>query len=200
MQPKRTSHPNANRVRFVFDDAVISLGLGANATFEDIARALNGLARRHHDRPVAIDVTLAALEGSPGRGEHQGGSYLRSVPSDLNRPRDEPLRARTILVVDDDHAVRNVVVDILEDAGFMVLAAFSATTAFRLLERHHDIAVLRRPDLKVVYTTGYADHTRSGPAHRYGPVLPKPYRAADLVRTIEQALAQPSGLHGALGQ
>ena len=42
-------------LRFVFDDAVVSFSLAANATFEDIARTLEQLAPRHYGDPLAID-------------------------------------------------------------------------------------------------------------------------------------------------
>jgi len=50
-----------SRLRFVFSDAVVSLSLPADATFEDIARNLGELAPTRYGDPVAIDVTLARL-------------------------------------------------------------------------------------------------------------------------------------------
>jgi hypothetical protein len=49
-----------SRLRFVFDDAVISLRLASDATFEDIARTLEKVGAKHRHKPVAIDVRLAA--------------------------------------------------------------------------------------------------------------------------------------------
>jgi hypothetical protein len=60
MQSVRLYHAEDNRLRFVFDDAVVSFRLAANATFEDIARTLAELAPQHYGDPLAIDVTLAA--------------------------------------------------------------------------------------------------------------------------------------------
>jgi len=48
------------RLRFVFREAVVSLDLAANATFEDIARRWDELAKRRRGRPIAIDVRWAA--------------------------------------------------------------------------------------------------------------------------------------------
>src|SRR6516165_5800090 len=82
---------------------------------------------------------------------------------------------RTILVVENDAAVRDVVETILTDAGHLVLTAADGIAAFRLFERHPDIALvftdivmpkidglmladmakLRRPDIKVLYTTAF---------------------------------------------
>jgi hypothetical protein len=48
-----------NRLRFVFDDAVVSMGFPADATLEDVACSLDTLVPHHDDVPIAIDVTLA---------------------------------------------------------------------------------------------------------------------------------------------
>ena len=48
----------------------------------------------------------------------------------------------------------------------------------------------RPPKRRRIY---HADRARQQPGYRYGPVLPKPYRAAELLRVIEVELAQPSG-------
>jgi CheY-like chemotaxis protein len=127
---------------------------------------------------------------------------------------DRAPRAGSILVVDDDPDVRDVAVGILADAGFTVLAASCGTDAFCLLEQHPDVsllftdivmpgldglmladmAIIHRRDIRVVYATGYSDHMRREPGYRYGPVLEKPYRAAELIRLIEHELARPGGL------
>jgi len=60
--------PQDGRLRFLFDDAVVSVDLAPNATFADIALALDHVKQTHHGHPVAIDVMLAV---SPGRGPVQ---------------------------------------------------------------------------------------------------------------------------------
>ena len=52
----------SSRLRFVFDDAVVSLSLATNATFEDIAKMLGELAPLHPGNPVAISVVLGSPE------------------------------------------------------------------------------------------------------------------------------------------
>jgi hypothetical protein len=59
MQPIQVGHATDRRLRFVFDDAVVSFGLAAHATFEDIARTLGELSNQRYGNPVAIDVILA---------------------------------------------------------------------------------------------------------------------------------------------
>ena len=72
MQPIQAGHTGGSRLRFVFDDGVVSFGLAADVTFGDIARTLGELSSRRYGSPVAIDVTL----GSRGAG---------SAP-DMSRP------------------------------------------------------------------------------------------------------------------
>jgi hypothetical protein len=64
VQPIQVDHASDSRLRFVFDDAVVSFGLAVNATFEDIARTMGKLSNRRYGNPVAIDVTLAVPPGS----------------------------------------------------------------------------------------------------------------------------------------
>jgi hypothetical protein len=59
MQSIQVDHAGDNRLRFVFDDAVVSFNLAAHATFEDVAWTLGELAQEHHINPLAIDVTFA---------------------------------------------------------------------------------------------------------------------------------------------
>jgi hypothetical protein len=66
MQPIQVDHAGDNRLRFVFDGAVVSFSLAAHATFEDIARTLGELAQQHYNNPLAIDVTFAVPSESFG--------------------------------------------------------------------------------------------------------------------------------------
>jgi CheY-like chemotaxis protein len=124
-------------------------------------------------------------------------SVARVEGDDMGRP-------FTILLVEDDSAVREVVVEILSAKLFHVLVAADGYEAIRLLvEQHVDVmltdimmpglsgyelaaqAKLIRPSLEVLYTTGY-DGQAAGRemAGRYGKLLPKPVRADELVDEI----------------
>jgi hypothetical protein len=65
MQPSPAACPSVNHLRFVFDDALVSLNLALDATFEDVARKWAELAPQHHGNPIAIDVTMPVTRGSP---------------------------------------------------------------------------------------------------------------------------------------
>lgn len=65
--------PQDGRLRFLFEDTVVSVGLAPNATFGDIALALDQVKQAHHRHPVAIDVLFAVLprrDVIPGAYQH----------------------------------------------------------------------------------------------------------------------------------
>jgi CheY-like chemotaxis protein len=120
-----------------------------------------------------------------------------------------------ILVVEDDRLVRDYVVAQLGALGYTVAAAAGAAEALAMLEggvaadllftdvimpgpmsgRHlADRARERRPDLKVLFTSGYTEHAivQHGRLDAGVLLLAKPYRKSDLARMIRVALAEPS--------
>ena len=113
----------------------------------------------------------------------------------------------TILFVEDDRAVRDIIMQMLYKRGFAVLTAADAYDAIRILsERQVDVlftdimmpgmdgvelakqARLIRPGIKVLFETGYAQLATTRRAVSYGQVLYKPLREAEIVAAI-QALA-----------
>jgi PAS domain S-box-containing protein len=114
----------------------------------------------------------------------------------------------TLLVVDDDHAVRKTMKRILESAGYQVLEASSGENALRILAAHADaidllVTDLRmpkmdgrelmrrgrelRPDLRVLVVSGMIDE---GPLPSEG-VLAKPFSPGSLLKRVEQLLEAP---------
>ena len=75
MQPMQADHTGDSRLRFVFDDGVVSFGLAADVTFGEIARTLDELSSGRYGSPVAIDVTL----GSRGAGSARDMSRRSGV-------------------------------------------------------------------------------------------------------------------------
>jgi hypothetical protein len=67
MQPNQIDHAGESRLRFVFDHAVVSCGLAADATVEDIAWTLGELTPLYPGNPIAIYVTLPAGKRKSGR-------------------------------------------------------------------------------------------------------------------------------------
>lgn len=112
-----------------------------------------------------------------------------------------------VLVVEDEHLLRMLAVDILEDTGFTVVPVATADEAWPILESRGDIGVLftdvnmpgamdgltlaarvakRWPHIRLVITSG-----RSGLSSYEVPddgrFIQKPYRQGDLLRAIEHA-------------
>jgi CheY-like chemotaxis protein len=118
-----------------------------------------------------------------------------------------------VLVVDDDADVLEALCTSLEAMGHRVERAGSGLRALTVLDQAQNIdllltdvvmpglhgfnlarmAVLRRPDLRVLYFTGNADmevvQRDEGP--KYGKMLHKPLGPDDLRREIEEALSAP---------
>jgi CheY-like chemotaxis protein len=134
-----------------------------------------------------------------------------SQPKDMRRHRDLMLGAETILVVEDDEALRAYTVEVLEELGYRLLQANTAAAALEILDRESQVDLLftdvvipggsngraladeakhRRPGLKVLFTTGY---TRNAIVHhgRLDPgveLLAKPYLPSDLAAKIRSIL------------
>ncbi|MDH2313268.1 PAS domain-containing protein [Methylobacterium brachiatum] len=132
----------------------------------------------------------------------------------LLTPDAQPGAGITILVVEDDAMVRDFAVSALEEAGFVVLAAEDGASGLALLDAHPDIQVLftdvvltgglngrrvseealrRRPDLKVLFTTGYTRNAiiHQGRLDEGVNLLGKPFTAATLVHRLCQIVDRP---------
>jgi CheY-like chemotaxis protein len=127
-------------------------------------------------------------------------------------PTDRPMGAsgEIILVAEDDTAVRHMSVDALRELGYTVIQAENAAQALQQLElqplvsllftdivmpdmngrRLADAALQKRPDLKVLFTTGYSHNAviHNGTLDRGVAFLPKPFSLDSLARKIRQVL------------
>jgi signal transduction histidine kinase len=115
----------------------------------------------------------------------------------------------TVLLVDDDAAVRTVAAAMLDDIGYTVREANGGVAALAELDRDGAIDVLmtdlvmpemngaqlatmvteRWPHLPVIFVSGYADPLDEAWALRH-PLVRKPFSAIDLHRVVEAALAE----------
>jgi CheY-like chemotaxis protein len=120
-------------------------------------------------------------------------------------------RGALVLVVDDDKDVRELAATVLRGAGYRVLVAGSGGHALVMFERHPDIALIftdiilpdfegfkladvakfRRPEIRILYTTGAQDRARDKLGVVHGPILAKPYRPDQLERIVAEALRSP---------
>jgi PAS domain S-box-containing protein len=120
----------------------------------------------------------------------------------------------TILVVEDDPALRDVVTRILRSAGYTVVPARNGADALRLLELHEGTVHLLltdvvmpgisgpelvarmaavRPEMKVIYTSGYADDAvlRHGVLSDTTHFVGKPYTIEALTSKVREVLGSP---------
>ncbi len=119
--------------------------------------------------------------------------------------------SETILVVEDDPLVRDLVVTQLRSLGYRTIAAADGREALRLIERGATFDLLftdvimpngingpelsdeiasRRPGTKVLFTSGYSDNTiiHDGRLDDGVLLLSKPYRRSQLARMVRMAL------------
>jgi signal transduction histidine kinase/CheY-like chemotaxis protein len=118
--------------------------------------------------------------------------------------------AESILVVEDDEALRDYTTEVLGELGYVVLEARDGPQALQILERHPvdllftdvvmpggmngrelaDEALRRRPELRVLFTTGY---TRNAIVHHGRldagvQMIGKPFSFAELSAKVRQLL------------
>jgi CheY-like chemotaxis protein len=154
---------------------------------------------------TTVKIYLPRATGDEKVAAVPAGKPARATPTAGAR-KDE-----TVLVVEDNDGVREYAVEVLEQLGYRVLAASDAKEALRLLSdgKHVDLlftdivlpgaitgrvladqAKDMRPDLRVLYTTGY---TRNAIVHqgRLDPdvhLLNKPYTQQSLARKVRDML------------
>jgi PAS domain S-box-containing protein len=149
-------------------------------------------------RGTSVKLYLPRTESDPlATEERAGGQELGTVSG----------RDRTILLVEDDAGVRAVTAAMLKELQFTVIEADNGDRALDIVDRESAIDLLftdivmpggingfelgrlareRRPQLPVLYATGYA---ASYSAQEKGAdVLAKPYREADLLTKLRGLL------------
>ena len=139
-------------------------------------------------------------------GEDQDDGTPAPDAATLPRARGE----ETILVVEDEAEVRRMSTDALTELGYGVIQAANAAEALQALSRHPEIALLftdvvmpdlngrqlaevarqQRPDLPVVYTTGYTRNAivHNGTLDHDVALVPKPFTIEQLARKIRSVL------------
>ncbi len=146
---------------------------------------------------LAMVYDMTKLAGGSVRIANTGRGARVSLRLPLRRA-DTPAETGLALLVEDSPDLRETVRDMLTDLGFSVVEAASVDEATALAEGLPDIALVlsdislegdtpglalaeRLPHLPLCFMTSLpADHPHHAQARRLGPVLPKPFSAADL--------------------
>ncbi|WP_288379264.1 hybrid sensor histidine kinase/response regulator [uncultured Massilia sp.] len=159
---------------------------------------------------------LVRIDSAPGAGtavriylpRHAAQAEL-PAPSPAG-PAPRRAAGETILVVEDEDAVRTLSVEMLSELGYRVLAADNASSALRLLDGHPEVALLftdvimpqtngrqladaalaLRPALKTLFATGYSRNALvQGDVLDPGvEVIAKPFTLAELERRVRAVL------------
>jgi signal transduction histidine kinase len=159
------------------------------------------------------------IESEPGRGaticlhlpRHRGEADAAEIPPVLpGAPRAAP--GQTVLIVDDEPTVRMLVTEVLEDLGYTAIEAADSPAGLAILQSDVRIDLLVtdvglpggmngrqmadagrvvRPDLKVLFITGYAETAVLGNG-QLGPgmqVITKPFAMETLASRIKDLIA-----------
>ncbi|MGH3090999.1 MAG: PAS domain-containing protein [Gaiellaceae bacterium] len=139
---------------------------------------------------------------------------LREAPTILGADLDRPPGSETILLAEDEEVVRDLVQEILEGAGYTVLAAADGRDALDLSKAHAgdvdmmvtDVVMpgmsgrelaerlwLSRPEMKVLYISGYTDIAVFDPGvlDPGSAFLQKPFSSAELTQKVREVLDAP---------
>ena len=162
-----------------------------------------------------ISVTSDAGAGSTFK------IYLPRVP-ETTAPAETPAapampaapapEARTVLVVENEREVRDLIREILQLQNYVVLEASDRDEALAFSEQHAgriDLMVVdvgippsfadewvvrvraSRPEIKVLYVSGYLSETASIDAPKLGPLLQKPFTVGAFTKAIGLVLGRP---------
>jgi len=164
----------------------------------------------------------ARIYSEPGQGamvclylpRHHGGAESADELDDTRNKVPHVGQGETVLVVDDEPAVRMLVAEVLEDFGCTVIEAEDGAAGLRVLRSDARIDLLitdvglpgglngrqvadaaraARPGLRVLFITGYAENAVVGNGHLEPgmQVLTKPFAMETLASRIRDLMAQP---------
>ena len=188
-----------------FTTKFMGRGLGMSAVL-GIIRGHKGaiLVESAIERGSTVRVLFPACAAEPiGKTEDPGAPPLLAG-----------LASATVLVVDDEEAVRAVATAFVRRLGFQAISATDGEEALLLFEKHADeiacvlldltmprmdgLSAFRqmrrlRPDVKVILCSGYDEHeaTRRFTSEGLAGFIQKPYILRDLSSMIAQVLKGP---------
>jgi PAS domain S-box-containing protein len=178
-------------------------GLGLSMVY-GFARQSNGQTRIYSEPGAGTTVRIYLPR-------HHGEARISTeiAPTLADAPRAGV--SQTVLIVDDEPSVRMLVAEVLDELGYMAIEAVDGVSALRILESDMridllisdvglpggingrqvaDAARLKRPTLKVLFVTGYAENAAVGNGHLEPGmhILSKPFALERLASRIKAIL------------
>jgi CheY-like chemotaxis protein len=234
----RDSMPQGGRLKIRLAKVQRSKGRFVLLEFADSSRGLDESARERVFEPyfsikspakfggLGLSTVYGIVQQNLGEIEvsspSDAGSTFRvflpvasaSAPAPRQETRREKLVARgaeTILLVEDEEGVRNLVSGMLREQGYRVYEAEHGSHALEVFSEHHteiqllltdvimpkmsgrelaERLIARSPGLKVVYMSGYTDDivAREGVVFEDTILLHKPFTPEGLARKLREAL------------
>ena len=168
-------------------------GLGLSM-IHGFVRQSGGQIRAYSEPGAGTTMTLYLPRFS---GELDAADELAAAP-----PADAG-HGETVLVIDDEPVVRMLMLEVLQDAGYACLEAEDGPSGLKILQSEARIDLLitdvglpggmngrqvadaaraTRPELKVLFVTGYAENAAIGAGHLDGgmEVITKPFAMAEM--------------------
>jgi PAS domain S-box-containing protein len=148
---------------------------------------------------TTVKIYLPRVKGAAATGE----------PDLQNAKMPAALGGEAILVVEDDHDVRAFIAETLRELNYIVFQAMDAPSAMRILDTERvdlmltdvilpgrngrdlaDVAVKKRPGLKVLFMTGYSRNAivHNGRLDQGVSMIQKPFSQAALAAKIRNLL------------
>jgi PAS domain S-box-containing protein len=177
-------------------------GLGLSQVY-GFAKQSGGAARIESKigKGTTVRVYIPRANGAPV-GDHATNKNFTDMPT----------RGATILVVEDDPDVREMVVGMLSELGYRTLTASAGQEALEMLEREKSVDLLfadivmpagmsgselarhasrLRPSIKVLLSSGFTrEENRYRPARAEYPFISKPYRPTILANKLKEVLSE----------
>jgi len=135
-----------------------------------------------------------------------------TIPPATANPVSEPVKARTVLVIEDDDAVSALLVDLLNERGYHAIPAYDGRTALSLARRLKphlitlDLAVpgidgagvLQRlkadpgtRDIPVVVISAFTQILPAGERKKLAYLLGKPFDVSEVLEVVQATVGNP---------